>query len=108
MEGAAETKPSLRCVSGGEEGQIRLGLRMSWIDLKGVAIRTASRLDLSTAGKHDTEVVPAVGILRIQLQGAVLFGECLFRLSVGVQDLSQQRVHDEVRHRRNNMQNLPD
>jgi len=64
-----------RSVGGGETGEVGFGLGVTGLNLECALVGGTRGGGLASSGEHDAEVVPAIGILRVDLQGALLFRE---------------------------------
>lgn len=79
-----------RSVGGGETGEVGFGLGVTGLDLECALVGGTRGGGLASSGEHDAEVVPAIGILRVDLQGALLFREGFFGLAEGAEELGER------------------
>ena len=91
MNGEQSCEPaSRRSVGGGETGEVGFGLGVIGLDLECALVGGTRGGGLASAGEHDAEIVPAIGILRVDLQGALLFREGFFGLAEGAEELGER------------------
>ena len=74
----------------GQAGEVGFGLGVIGLDLECALVGGTRGGGLASSGEHDAEVVPAIGILRVDLQGALLFREGFFGLAEGAEELGER------------------
>jgi hypothetical protein len=65
-------------LGGGETREVGPGLGVVGLDCEGALVGGAGGFDLAAAGEKCAQIVPAVGVLRIELEGLLEFSKGFF------------------------------